>query len=161
MNFMVLSRSAAKNFVWEKPWACISIATDEGDWPKINKVQQMGLLQMHFADADHPVWQERLDRMGIPMFNEEHATKILDFVNEHWDNVELFMFHCEAGMSRSPAIAAAIMKINGMDDSTWFKNRTPNSHVYRVLLNTAHERGEFGPVEEEKMPKPVGKFDRM
>jgi predicted protein tyrosine phosphatase len=158
-NFVVNGRSAASNFAWEKPWVCISIATHEGDWPKINKVQQLGHLQLHFADADHPVFKERMDRMGTPMFDKEHAAKILDFVNKHWDEAELFMFHCEAGMSRSPAIAAAIMKIKGLDDSVWFARKTPNAHVYRVLLETAHERGEYGPVEDKDMPDIEGKFN--
>jgi len=160
MQFLCLGRSGARNFTWDKPWACISICTEKGDWPKVNKVQQFGLLQLHFADVDHPSFEERIERLGLQFFSEDHANEILDFVNLHWDNVELFFIHCEAGQSRSPAVAAAIMKIKGFDDSEWFKTKRPNAHVYRTILNAAHERGEFGPPKEEEMPEVEGKFNQ-
>jgi predicted protein tyrosine phosphatase len=138
---------------------CISIATVEDDWPKINKVQQMGLLQIYFADADHPAFAERAERMGSKFFNEDHANQILDFVNKHWDETEYFFAHCEAGQSRSPAVVAAIMKIKGYDESCYFKIKSPNAHVYRTILEVAHKRGEYGPTQEEDMPDVEKKFN--
>ena len=161
MKIIVLSRSGARDFECDVPWACISIATEVGDWPKITGVKRLGHLPMAFADADDPVWIERIDRMGLEMFEEKHANRILDFVNKMWDQVDLFMVHCEAGQCRSPAIAAAITKIKGEDDSDYFRNKTPNALVYRVMLNTAFSRGEYGPVDENDIPDSTGEFNRM
>ena len=160
-TIVVQSRSGARDFEYDNPWACISIATEEDEGPKVNGVKRIGLLQMSFADADNMVWAERLERMQIEMFQEKHANQILDFVNDMWDKVELFMVHCEAGQSRSPAIAAAITKIRGGDDSIYFSSKIPNALVYRVMLETAHKRGEFGPVDIDNIPKPTGDFNRM
>jgi predicted protein tyrosine phosphatase len=161
MEVVVRSRSQAKAFDCDVPWACISIATEVGDWPKITGVKRLGHLPMAFADADDQVWAERLESMQIEMFQEKHADQILDFVNDMWDQVDLFMVHCEAGQSRSPAVAAAIVKIRGQDDSDYFRNRTPNAFVYRVMLETAFSRGEYGPVDKNDIPDSTGEFNRM
>jgi len=41
--------------------------------------------------------------------------------------------HCEAGMSRSPAVAAAIAEHLGDDPLPYFARYTPNAHVFRML----------------------------
>ena len=41
---------------------------------------------------------------------------------------------CEQGMSRSPAVAAAICKGMGGDDQRFWRNYSPNRYVYEVVL---------------------------
>ena len=67
------------------------------------------------------------------LFSYVNAKEIIDFWNEI--NSDLLIVHCEAGVSRSPAIAAALTKINEEDDNFYFKNYRPNSLVYRTILN--------------------------
>jgi predicted protein tyrosine phosphatase len=147
-KIIVLSRSKAKNFTSDRPWAAISIDTFP-EWPKLNKCQQVGLLQLEFADincredvgpellAMHPDLPDRL-------FTEEHANQILDFVQKHWDEIEVLMVHCYAGLCRSPAVAAAIHKIfQNDDDSAFFSLYTPNSRVYTTILTVANQRGLY------------------
>ena len=67
------------------------------------------------------------------LFSAVNAKEIIDFWNEI--NSDLLIVHCEAGVSRSPAIAAALTKINEEDDNFYFKNYRPNSLVYRTILN--------------------------
>lgn len=67
------------------------------------------------------------------LFSYVNAKEIIDFWNEI--NSDLLIVHCEAGVSRSPAIAAALSKINEEDDNFYFKNYRPNSLVYRTILN--------------------------
>ena len=160
MKIIVLSRSEAKAFTCEVPWACISIATESADLPKINKVQQVGLLQLVFADVDT---QEKLtylqEEVGIKscLFNVQHANLVLDFIRDLKDKIEVLMVHCTAGVSRSPAVAAAITKIMGEDDTDWFRRKCPNALVYRTILDTAFKRGEYDPFVFEDMPDIEGK----
>jgi len=144
MNITVLSRSKAKEFSSEVPWACISIGAEEGDWPKLCGVKRLGLLQLAFPDFDLP--REVTSGSGWKLFDETHAVRILDFVNEMKPKVEAFMIHCLAGVSRSSAVAAALAKIAEGDDSEFFgKHYVPNMLVYSKLLEVAHERGEYDP----------------
>jgi protein-tyrosine phosphatase len=57
-------------------------------------------------------------------------------------NPQGIIVHCEAGQSRSAAIAAALaMHYNGDDREFWGAQMygrvfTPNAHVYRVMSDT-------------------------
>lgn len=53
----------------------------------------------------------------------------------------MLLIHCNHGMSRSPAVAAAIAKVKYKDDSEWFTRKVPNRRVYRLMLAVAHRRG--------------------
>ena len=133
-KLLVLPKSEATTFQCNDPWACISIGAEPGDWPKINKVQQVDILQIAFFDTE-------FKRDDVIYFNEQHAKDILDFVEKVWDKIDLLMVHCLAGMSRSPGVAAAIAKIKYGNDDFYFKRYLPNTLVYRTILNLAHERG--------------------
>ena len=71
------------------------------------------------------------------MFNGELARQILEFVDRVWDEIEVLMIHCEAGISRSPAVAAAIAKLKYKDDAAYFRIYRPNTLVYLTLLQAA------------------------
>ena len=133
----VLSKKDAKEFISEEPWACISINCPDDSQTNINKVKQMGYLHLVFWDADLP--RTTLDPKFV--FNKEMANKVWDFVEEVQDKIEVLMVHCLMGQSRSPAIAAAIGKVKHNDDQVFFDRHTPNMLVYRIMLDTAHERG--------------------
>ena len=94
------------------------------------------MLQLEFYDADlaRPEYEPEF------LFNKYHAEQILDFVDEIQDKIELLMVHCEAGMSRSPAVGAAIAKLGWNDDQVFFDKYTPNMKVYRTLLELGMER---------------------
>ena len=65
------------------------------------------------------------------------AKKIMQFVNANKDKVDGFIVHCDAGVSRSAGVAAAIMKYLINDDTQIFNNPRycPNMHCYRMVLN--------------------------
>jgi hypothetical protein len=72
-------------------------------------------------------------------FSCEQAMKVWQFVLRHLPEIERSLVHCDAGMSRSPAVAAAISKVLTGDDSAFFGGRyRPNIRVYRTLLE-AHD----------------------
>lgn len=138
--FEVRSRGYAQEFKLDVPWAAISIVT-EPPWPDLLEENRVGLLQMEFMDAEFVQPTSKWGN-GLSIFNKDHAMQILDFVKEMWDQVECFLIHCDAGLSRSPAVAAAIENIyyGSGADQYWFATKTPNSLVYRTLLNVHHEK---------------------
>lgn len=126
--------TTARLYECDMPWAAISIVSAVGGNPPLHTENRVGLLNMAFEDIEFP-------RPTTPpelIFDTAKAKQILDFVAEMWPKVECFLIHCHAGMSRSPAVAAAIEHIyhgNG-SDNYWFKTKTPNMSVYRTILDT-------------------------
>lgn len=171
-KILVLSRSGAARFVYDKPWACISIATEPTAFPKINAVQRIDLLRLEFSDLEFPVtdfnpedFSYAVDLLGVDikirkqraltrmreqhlkdmgysadeanrkLFNEAHAEQILTFVKKVWDDIDILMIHCYAGISRSSAVAKALSEIYQGDQYNQFFDTlyTPNQLVYIML----------------------------
>lgn len=60
-------------------------------------------------------------------------------------SLEQIIVHCDAGYSRSPAVAAALAKALGMSDEVYFSSGQycPNRHVYRMMMNELAARNFF------------------
>jgi len=128
MKFHILSLSKAKKFTCDKPWACVSIIDHpESGWPKINKVQQVDMLQLAFGDV-------LKENQYYQLFDEKQAQQILDFVDNVWEKIDALMIHCYAGISRSPAVAAAISQIKLNTNNDIFDLYTPNLLVYNTII---------------------------
>lgn len=131
MKLEIRNKGTARNFTCDQPWACISVSTYEGEWPNLSEENLVDVLRLAFADMDFP----RPDRV---MFDEHMAQSVLDFYEAvEQKGAEVLMVHCEAGLSRSPAIAAGLSKVHTGDDSMYFQRYMPNRFVYRKLLETA------------------------
>ncbi len=129
-HFEVRSAYNAALFRCDRPWAAISITT-EGDFPVLSGGNRQGLLQLAFADT--------ADSDRPDAFTTVLATELLDFVAEVWDRVEVLLIHCEAGLSRSPGVAASLSQIYYGDDGRWFEYDFPNALVYHLLVE-GHKR---------------------
>ena len=145
MEIIVRSKRLAKDFASDVPWAAISIST-YGDWPTLNKCQQIDLLQLSFADSDCIQFitehNQNESFPSIRLFNEEDANQILTFVEKIKDKVEILLVHCEAGISRSPAAAGALSLIyNNTDQEFFCLPFHPNMKVYNTILKKAVEIG--------------------
>lgn len=81
---------------------------------------------------------------GVVIYHEA-SKHIVDGIEHNINRIQQIIVHCDAGYSRSPAIAAAIAKAFGMDDEEYFSGGRycPNRHVYRTMLNEFAERGYF------------------
>jgi predicted protein tyrosine phosphatase len=135
-EIVVLNRIEAEDFFAER-WGCISIANTEDDFARIRKRRRIGLLQLAFADIERAV-------PGYILFNDGQAHDILDFVTNHWPRMKTLLVHCDAGISRSSAVAAAIARLKLGDNGEYFEEPfTPNARVYRTLLEVASGRGDF------------------
>lgn len=141
----VYCREDMQAFRSSVPWAGISIAADADDWPVIDRDNCVGLLQVQFADLEQP-------HPGEKLIDEPDAQRILDFVAEVWSQIGLLVVHCQAGLRRSPAVAAAVSRIYFGEDSIWFTPGVyePNYLVYETILRLAQQRGEFN---EPRIPR--------
>lgn len=89
-------------------------------------------LVMDFPDVE--------DKRYPGAFNRAHARAIIRFVGSLSDAVTDIYVCCSKGGSRSPAVAAALLRMSGRDDAAVWKNPyyVPNTLVYLRLCR------EFG-----------------
>lgn len=129
MRILVCNREIAENIEIPERHIMISIS-GPGDLAKLpENPRRMDLLRLEFYDLSSPL-------EGYQIFTEDMAAKVWRFVKQYAvDKNILIVVHCDAGLSRSPAIAAAIAKHYFGNDSHFFNRYLPNSLVYRIMLN--------------------------
>ena len=136
MDIFVYSRQALEAAApHEVPHIVISITSSPDDVARLRRnAACLGVLRLAFPDVEvaselHP---------ENALFSREHAERLWSFVKEHRAKVERIIVHCDAGKSRSPAVAAALARVLDGDDASYFGGRyTPNMRVYRTLLEHA------------------------
>lgn len=166
LKFLVLSRLEFEEFKSDEPFITISI-TDPKSEPVIingNDDNFLSMLSLQFHDVDHRVRNRKdcklcdstgksklfpdinnghcyacTDKMDIKLFDESYAEKILEFVNNYKNDVELIVVHCEVGISRSAGVASALSLIFNGTDQYYFDNYVPNMLCYRKILNVYHK----------------------
>ena len=153
IDIRILNRKEAKKFSCEShdfKTAIISITdTDKADVifekNEINGIR--AVLRLKFDDVERDYKNEHC-------ITKEDAENIVKFVNKNKNKVDKFIVHCEAGVSRSAGVGAAIMKALNGDDWDVFKNplKCPNMKCYRMVLNAFADAGYFDedPMEEIK-----------
>lgn len=99
--------------------------------------KRLGLLRLRFHDAE-PVKGYELPE-HIVLMTAADAVRIWQFVAEWRDQIQAILVHCEAGMSRSPAVAGALAKRFGPPGNAdaILGEYQPNQHVYRLMMATA------------------------
>ena len=132
IKVIVMSRLEAYQYCkkrHDKPSAIISIST-----PYENQV--IDILELSFVDADEP---DSLDVNDIiaaekDLMCDRDAERIVEYSKKHKD--KLLIIHCDAGISRSSGIAAAILRHYTGDDAEIFDNYSydPNMWCYFKTL---------------------------
>lgn len=135
-NIVVKSKKYAQEFKSNEAWAAISVSTNPQEFANLNADNRVGLLQLSFEDSDLEQPFGEIPKRNL--FCKAHAEQVLAFIDEVWDKIDTLLVHCEAGLSRSPAIAAAVSCIkNGPEtDKMYFVRYMPNRLVYRKILET-------------------------
>ena len=142
MEFSVLNRYKIGCFKTDKKHIVISITCPEDTHPDISKQDScLGILKLKFHDWGEAE-KERIRKLMVAspkatkqvFFTKEEAKKIVDFLYKHYGTIELIVCQCDAGISRSSAVAAAISKYITGSDEYFFKHYLPNSLVYKLLL---------------------------
>jgi len=141
MKFIVLNRDQVEHYRPIENHIVISVKDPDQEWAKLPKNSfRLNALFLAFSDVDDRAQKilaetpEEDKKWKVVPFTQLHAKLILDCFNRWKDKINLVVVNCEAGICRSSAIAAALAKINGQDDSEFFKRYLPNSLVYRLIL---------------------------
>lgn len=87
----------------------------------------------YFAFDDWDV----VDNTDNQLISDVQAKNIAEFVSKYNNMEESFdlYINCEAGISRSAGVAAAISKVLTDDDNAFFRMYRPNMLVYRKIYN--------------------------
>jgi predicted protein tyrosine phosphatase len=143
MLFRICSREEVEK--WNPvgvPHVIISIHTPGSNPanPKQNEFTR-AVLHLAFHDLDQDPGPAFRAVYGEPaLMTELQARDVKDFVSQYaWAEfypIEEIIVHCDAGHSRSPAVAAALsVWLNGDDRLVRKYYTRPNAYVYRTLLN--------------------------
>ena len=132
MNISVMSRNEAKKASYkgfDKKTIIISI-TDVGSKLNTFKKQNLLLDVLHIQFDDVEAGEKNC-------ISSSDAENIIGFVNKYLNDAEECIVHCEAGISRSAGIAAALLYIlNGTDNQIFGNSKyCPNRTCYRAILN--------------------------
>src|ERR1035437_569218 len=111
-NIKFFSLLMAEGYIWRckeiTNLAVISIVSPEMENP-VKKLfgENERFLECVFYDVDLFKWPTA-EEEGYKAFNEVIAKSIIEFVERMKDKVENLIIHCEAGVSRSSAVAKFI-----------------------------------------------------
>lgn len=107
------------------PYRSYTITRDTSPWIK-------DVIHLVFDDVETDCMPEN------PPINEGQARAIVKFCMKNIDDdVDQIIVHCDAGVSRSAGVAAAITKWYYNEDEQFFNNSqyVPNMRCYRYVLN--------------------------
>ena len=143
MIINVMSRENAVKYSFDthkEKVAVLSISDSDKEFPRLENNPDNGIIwrcKVKFDDV------EKGEKHCI---TEEDALNIYSFVTSVAESYDTLIVHCEAGVSRSAGVAAAIMKAINGDDWDVFSNPkyVPNMTCYRTVLNT------FFQIEEDR-----------
>jgi predicted protein tyrosine phosphatase len=151
MEYMIVSRDEIEaGVVVKTPYVVISICDPGKRAARLKRPPHcLGVLQLRFHDA------EPTSAMSLPpeirLMTEKQADQIAKFVTEHKDDIGTILVHCEQGMSRSPAVAAAICAGLGDDNTEILNTYQPNQFVYD-MAREAFEKSA-NPVVDDRQEK--------
>jgi predicted protein tyrosine phosphatase len=138
MIIRVLSQEMAENYAHDQPHVFVSIISPGGEKVALpNNEGRLAVVRLCFHDVDqgdpHCVATSFLahhDIEAVPARREDASlVKVAVEANPGAD----ILVNCEAGISRSAGVAAAISKALTGDDERYFRRYRPNMHVYRLF----------------------------
>jgi predicted protein tyrosine phosphatase len=128
----------------KSPHAIISITDPDSDLPNFAPNEnRLGILSQQFYDIEDISDEmslkdavEYITQFGHGLFKDDQAAEIVDFMERIEGRAKGILVHCEAGVSRSAAVAAVIeLVLNGSNERVFNDRRySPNLYVYTKLL---------------------------
>lgn len=150
MIFSIMSRQEAKRYSYlpyglKTIFISITDVNEPDNNLKTDWTNCLGILRLKFEDVDFG-WDDCI--------TPEQGSQIVDFVNSH-PEAEQIVVHCEAGVSRSAGVCAALKYAMTGNDMDIFRNGRycPNMACYRTVLDACERKGFglFKPPEEEEI----------
>jgi predicted protein tyrosine phosphatase len=127
-GLQVIGRAEALRFAPDLPHVVISISEPRAPLARYpDSPHRLGMLRLSFHDAS-------IELPDREMFSTQHARQIIEFVRDQRDGAKLIVCQCEAGISRSAAVAAALSHWLCGDGAIFFHHYSPNRLVYARLL---------------------------
>ncbi len=128
MKFKVLSREKVEQYNVAEKHIVISIRDIGSEKAKLPELEnRLDELFLTFSDFDVPL-------EGIQVFNKGMAELTWNFIDKYIKEIDVIVVNCEAGISRSAGMTAAISKILNGEDDLFFKRFLPNMLVYKMML---------------------------
>lgn len=135
-TLIILGRKHVSRVVPDEPYIVISITDPNTPDARVAESSLcIDVLRLKFHDSGD--YGQPL-RDTVVMTNE-HARSILDFIGKHRDDISTIICQCEAGMSRSAGVAAALSHILQGQNKYFYANFEPNKWVYRTIIDE-HQR---------------------
>lgn len=126
------SRQNAEAFTWCEPFAAISISNPTAGCASLSQPNLVARCDLQFLDLDSDPCDGRI------VFNVAMAGTALRFVARGCSNATLLLVHCDAGISRSTAMANAIGAIFGVAvRHEHHELASPNALVAQLLQDEA------------------------
>jgi len=129
MQIHVSSRVAVDSLIASLEGNIATIAVTDPNSPLTCIGQPYRILRLQFHDLDC-IWPQLNE---VVYFDTGMAREVVQFVKEHIDTVDHLVIHCEAGISRSTAIAAAISEHIGKHHSYFSLYPCMNTMVFSIL----------------------------
>ena len=128
----ILSVAAIREDTFDLPQHqnAIVVCTHLNQNSRVKSILPQNKLILDFPDVEDPHYPGS--------FNQAHARRIIRFVQDLPDDVTDLYVSCSKGSSRSPAVAAALMRMSGRSDKAVWLNPfyVPNLLVYYRLCRT-------------------------
>lgn len=124
------ARQEAEAIEFSPDCAVISIIDPRAPLADIHGTKRILRLAFHDVDRHYHEYDDVLTTFTAAM-----AREIVDFVLRNLaEGVDTFACHCEAGISRSAGVTAALAKLLNNDDESYFSRRRPNVLIYTSIL---------------------------
>lgn len=136
MKITNLSRAVIRNYECDASHIVITLNDPDRDVHKLpDNAFRKGRISIPVWDLDR-----ELPSIKEGYFQPEHAKLIVEFVKANLP-VGMIFTACEAGVSRSAAVAAALSKALTGDDMRFFSKYHPNRRIYSMVLAEAYKEG--------------------
>jgi len=131
-------RTVESGIVMRDPYVLISIRDPDKQAVRIRRSAMcLAVLELVFHDAEpSPGFTPS---MPVTYMSEDDADAIWQFVCQHERDYRAILVHCEQGMSRSPAVAAALAERLGIDGARFWREYQPNRFVYDLVRDARIE----------------------
>ena len=117
----------------DEPISAISIASPDADeLPQLERAHRV--LRLAFDDDEPGYDAVYPDGRKAILIDEDTARAIAIFADTAPGPI---VVNCQGGVSRSAAVAAALVRASGGNDAIIWKTKCPNAYVYRLVLEAA------------------------
>lgn len=148
-KFVILDRPDAVRYCYkdhEDRSIIVSINSSYSKAAYLTKTKENGII------AILPLWFDDITCLidGCVLFDDSMAHNIIQFVNTWKYEADTFVVHCDAGISRSAAVCAAIRRHLGLEDMSIFDNYryNPNPLVYYTMMEQIKDG--YNPKEDDE-----------